>query len=117
IHPMISIVEQDEKSITVPDGLVSMPMAKSTIRESDSVVTARSGQVVVIGGLMQRSAATSRSELPVSDSIGAYTDALGAKSDVLTRTEVVILLRPVIVNDQNTAASLQSTINHIDKLR
>ena len=33
-----------------------MPTAQSTVRESDSIVYAVSGQIVVIGGLMQETA-------------------------------------------------------------
>ena len=117
IHPMISIVEQDEKTFSVPDGTVSLPMAKSTIRESDSVVTARSGQVVVIGGLMQRSVASSRSHLPVSERMAELTDPIGAKSDLSSRSEVVILLRPMLVNDTNTQNELNAIAQHIDTMR
>jgi len=117
IHPMISVVEQDEKTFSVPDGTVSLPMAKSTIRESDSVVTARSGQVVVIGGLMQRSVASSRSHLPVSEQAAQFTDAAGAKSDLLTRSEVVILLRPVLINDASSRDELRSTMVNINNMQ
>lgn len=117
IHPMISVVEQDEKTFSIPDGTVSLPMAKSTIRESDSVVTARSGQVVVIGGLMQRSVASSRSHLPVSEQAAQFTDAAGAKSDLLTRSEVVILLRPVLINDASSRDELRSTMVNINNMQ
>ncbi len=116
MHPMISLVEQDDKSFTMPSGLVSLPMAKSTIRESDSIVSARSGQVVVIGGLMQRSVSSSRSNLPVSDDVKPLTDALSAKSDIMTRSEVVILLRPILVNDVNTSNYIRESIDHINAI-
>lgn len=117
MHPMISLVEQDDKSFTMPSGLVSLPMAKSTIRESDSIVSAKSGQVVVIGGLMQRSVSSSRSNLPVSDDIEPVTDALSAKSDIMSRSEVVILLRPILVNDINTSNYIRESIDHISKIK
>ena len=98
-------------------GLVSLPMAKSTIRESDSIVSAQSGQVVVIGGLMQRSVSSSTSNLPVPDNIASIVDAATAKSDILSRSEVVILLRPILVNDANTAKYLRESIDHIKKIK
>ena len=116
MHPMISIVEQDDKSITTTDGVVSLPMAKSTVREADSIVSARSGQVV-IGGLMQRSVSSSRSKLPTTDGLSAISDATSAKSDILSRSEVVILLRPIIVNDGSNNKALRETMDHIRRLR
>lgn len=116
IHPVISHVMQDEKSFTVQDGVISLPMAKSTIRESDSIVYARSGQVVVIGGLMQRSISKDRSKKPVPAELQYAADAIAAKSDVLERSEVVILLRPVVVDQRNIEDSLRGTMNRIEKL-
>ena len=54
IHPAISEVMEKTKNIKVStDSDLSIPLALSTIRESDSVIRARSGQVVVLGGLMK----------------------------------------------------------------
>ena len=81
------------------------------------MVTVRSGQVVVIGGLMQRSVMSTRSKLPVSERAAQFTDPLGAKSDILTRSEVVILLRPVLVNDTSLQNELRSTMMNIDSMQ
>ena len=41
-----------QKTLTVRGSVDSLPLASSQIRESDSIVKARSGQIIVIGGLM-----------------------------------------------------------------
>jgi MSHA biogenesis protein MshL len=51
VHPTVSEVSQQNKIIAGQ----SVPLAASTIRESDSIVRAQSGQIIVIGGLMQPS--------------------------------------------------------------
>ena len=53
VHPMVSDVQDQQKNLTVGDQKFSLPLALREVRESDSIVRARSGQVVVLGGLMQ----------------------------------------------------------------
>ncbi|MEM7293096.1 MAG: secretin N-terminal domain-containing protein, partial [Pseudomonadota bacterium] len=55
IHPTVSEVIDQTKNITINGQTQSLPLALSSVRESDSIVHARSGEVVVIGGLMQNS--------------------------------------------------------------
>ena len=53
IHPSISEVQDQVKTITLSGDTFELPLALSSVRESDSVVKAGNGQVVVIGGLMK----------------------------------------------------------------
>ena len=53
VHPTVSEVEDQLKNIAGED----VPLASSTIRESDSIVRASDGQIFVIGGLIQKSSA------------------------------------------------------------
>lgn len=119
IHPIISTVSEQEKSFTIEDSMVTLPLAVSSIREADSIVYAKSGQVVVIGGLMQRTVDSERSKMPAPDflaeneSAASVLDAAGAKYDLVTRSELVILLRPVVVNTQSTQQSLTDSMQNI----
>mgnify|MGYP006131616869 CR=1 FL=1 len=120
IHPIISTVSEQEKSFTIEDSLVTLPLAVSSIRESDSIVYAKSGQVVVIGGLMQKTVDMERSKMPVPEFIGSneaaasVLDAVGAKYDLVTQSELVILLRPVVVNTSSTQQSINKSYKNID---
>ncbi|MHB8550208.1 MAG: secretin N-terminal domain-containing protein, partial [Acidiferrobacterales bacterium] len=53
IHPSVSQVVQKANTFTLNGQVNSLPLASSTIQESDDVVRAKSGQYVVIGGLMK----------------------------------------------------------------
>src|SRR3990167_8075033 len=59
IHPSVSKVTEQTKTIVLGStssgsaNNLKLPLAFSTIRESDNIVKAKNGQVVVIGGLMQ----------------------------------------------------------------
>lgn len=52
VHPAVIEVEQQTKIITYNSQEITLPLARSSIRESDSVIRAKDGDVVVIGGLM-----------------------------------------------------------------
>ena len=52
IHPTVSRVVDQQKIIIVGDKEFGLPLAFSTVRESDSVVKARNGEVIVIGGMV-----------------------------------------------------------------
>jgi MSHA biogenesis protein MshL len=72
------------------------------VRESDSVVKAKSGQVVVIGGLMQNSSANEDGGLPGLSDIPIIGNLFKQKKRVNTRSELVILLRPIVVDSNKT---------------
>ena len=52
VHPTVSEVVDQTKEINIFGNNQTIPVAFSTVRESDSIVHARSGQLVVIGGLI-----------------------------------------------------------------
>lgn len=97
IHPSISEVEDQTKSITLGNQLVELPLALSTIRETDSVVYARSGQVVVLGGLMQNKSTDVNSGTPVLGNLPVIGHLFSQQRNATVKSELVILLRPVIM--------------------
>lgn len=101
IHPIISDVQDQTKEVTVGDSKFSLPLALRDIRESDSVVRARSGQVIVLGGLMQKSNRASQSKQPVLGNIPLLNLFFKSKSRATAKTELVILLKPVVVSDDS----------------
>ena len=99
IHPSVSEVTDQEKVISIGGQTQTLPLARSTVRETDSVVQARSGQLVVIGGLMQTherenvATAPLLGDLPLVGAMFRHKRTLGVKS------ELVILLRPLVINE------------------
>ncbi len=100
IHPSISKVTENTLNVTVDNQESVLPVAQSQIRETDTMVRAKDGQVVILGGLMQTGESLSSSGLPFSPK---YNDTLGAvttsKENVGLKSELVILLRPIVVHD------------------
>jgi len=97
IHPSISEVEDQTKTIVLGDQTVELPLALSTIRETDSVVYARSGQVVVLGGLMQNKSVDKNSGTPVLGNMPLVGHLFSQQRNATVKNELVILLKPVIM--------------------
>lgn len=101
IHPTVSEVSDQTKELTVSGERDELPLAFSEIRESDSVVKARSGQVIAIGGLMRNSFRQVDFATPVLGNIPGVGRLFRSTREVETKTELVILLRPVVVDDDD----------------
>lgn len=121
VHPAISRVEADNKDIgisTSDDGSFNVPLAKSTIRESDTIVRARDSQVIVIGGLMQELVTDDVASTPFFGDLPLIGYMFRHTRQVSTKTELVILLRPVIVDNQRTWTNqIQQTSRQFRDLR
>ncbi|QOC24200.1 pilus (MSHA type) biogenesis protein MshL [Wenzhouxiangella sp. AB-CW3] len=100
IHPTVSEVQDQTKSFTVAGQEETLPLAFSSVRQSDSVIRARNGQVVVIGGLMRESSEQQRFGTPFLSRIPLIGHAFGGRQEQTVKTELVILLRPVVVDDE-----------------
>ncbi|MGB5299724.1 MAG: pilus (MSHA type) biogenesis protein MshL [Thiogranum sp.] len=107
VHPAISEVVEDNKDLGVvtsssddDDSSRSsrVPLAKSTIRETDTIVQAENGQVVVIGGLMQELVRDEVASTPFLGDMPVIGHMFRHTRKTSTKNELVILLRPVVVN-------------------
>lgn len=101
IHPSIIQVKDQLKTITVGNQDQRLPLAFSTVRESDSIIYARSGQVVVIGGLMLSEEEDANAGTPILKDI-PYLGSLFKHKKLATRkNELVILLKPTVIDEVN----------------
>jgi MSHA biogenesis protein MshL len=98
IHPSISEITDQLKVITLGGETFELPLALSTVRESDSVVKAQNGQVVVIGGLMKNITSDELGAVPGASRLPFVGEAFKQKRRANRRSELVILLRPIVVD-------------------
>ena len=98
IRPAVTEVLDRRKDLKVGGSDLSLPLAFSTVREADSIVRARSGQIIVIGGLMQESSRVQQSRVPGLGSIPGLGRLFRHDRNVTRKTELVILLRPIVVD-------------------
>jgi MSHA biogenesis protein MshL len=117
IHPTVSDVSQKVLTVTVSGVTNSLPLAFSQVRESDSVVKAKSGQLIVIGGLMRSTHQVQDYRVPLLGDIPVLGHLFRSQQKTDDRTELVILLRPIIVesDDQWTQLTGQA-MDHADAL-
>lgn len=97
VHPSISEVVDQQKTVTVGNITQQIPLALSTVRESDSIVRARSGQVIVIGGLMQETTNDQDAKTPFLGDLPGVGGLFNHKKQASVKSELVILLKPVVV--------------------
>ena len=99
VHPTVVDVSTDDRAIDLGEllGTYDLPLAKSTIRESDSVIYARSGEVVVIGGLMKTVDVDQVNKVPLLGDIPILGQAFRNTQKLKQKTELVILIKPTLV--------------------
>jgi len=98
VHPTVSEVRDQQKTLTVAGEQQSLPLAFSEVRESDSVVRASDGEVIVIGGLMQDEATQQRAQPGPLGNLPLVGGLFQQNASESLRSELVILLRPVIAD-------------------
>jgi len=101
IHPTVSEVTDQRKDLTVSGETDTLPLAFSEVRESDSIVRAKSGQIIAIGGLMRNSSKKLDYSTPWLGKIPGLKRLFGSTREQETKTELVILLRPIVVDDDD----------------
>ncbi len=117
IHPTVSEVVDQNKVINVGDATFNLPLALSSIRESDSIVIAENGQVVVIGGLMQNSSKDTNAAAPGLGRLPLFGHLFSQKRQSSKKSELVILLKPIVVDHGSMAAAIGSSAARVDRLR
>ena len=100
VHPTVTEVEEKVKSVKLNNDEYTLPLAVSTVRETDSIIRARSGQIVVIGGLMQNKSLETTSKVPLLGDIPLIGALFRQKSKSVVQSELVILIQPRIIDTQ-----------------
>ena len=97
VHPSVTETAEQTKVIQVGDQQILLPLAQSNIRESDTVIRARDGEIVVIGGIMETVTSEQESKTPLLGDIPIIGNAFKNKAKTQSKRELVILIRPSVV--------------------
>lgn len=112
VHPSVSLVSTVTKTVDLggSNGTISLPLASSSISETDSIVRARDGQIVAIGGLMRQASSHDNSGLP-----GLPKAVFGQTNQRNDKRELVILLKPTIVdNDRDWSDDIMRSRDRVN---
>ena len=107
VHALVNSITEKAKASSTQAGSAFVPMAVSSVNETDSVVKTADGTMVVIGGLMTESSGNSRSAIPGLGSV-PLAGALFRKGDQSSsKRELVILIKSTVVHSQTQLDALR----------
>ena len=82
-------------------------------REMESVLRVQSGQVAVLGGLMQDAVTNIEDTIPGVRDLPGIGQLLSQRKDINQKTELVIFLRPVVIKDASIDGDYASYRNQL----
>ena len=112
IHPLVSDVQTDtiQFDFGAGTGAQPIPLAKSTINETDTMVRAQDGNIVALGGLMQVQVTNTKSGIPGLQDIPGIGAAFRSTQRTTIKKELVILLKPTVIHsDKDWEQDIQQT--------
>lgn len=110
IHPLVSDVQAVPIQFDFGTGPQSFPFAKSAINETDTMVRARDGNIVALGGLMQIQVTNTKSGVPGLQDIPGIGAAFRSTQRTTVKKELVILLKPTVIRgERDWEQDLQET--------
>jgi MSHA biogenesis protein MshL len=100
LRPSITTVTEKTKQIDLGTiGNYRLPLASSSVNETDTVVRVQDGNIVAIGGLMQSETTRRQSGLPGSAGNAVTRNLFGNQADSGRKKELVVLIRPTILRN------------------
>jgi MSHA biogenesis protein MshL len=115
----VTQVSTQNKQVSLGNlGTLNLPLASSNTSETDSVVRGRDDQIIAIGGLMRQATTNEKSQVPGAGDVPVVGGLFRNTSQVTQKRELVILLKPTIVQDgaswNNDVIQTQQRIQNLD---
>lgn len=109
VRPTISriIGYVKDPAITLVDNRVVSEVPEVQVREVESILKVASGQIGVLGGLMQDTLDKSTEGIPGLSRVPLLGNLFSYRDDTATKTELIIFLRPVVVKQADVNGDLR----------
>ena len=107
VHPSVTVTGEQNKTIQLGNEQLILPLAQSRVRESDTIIRAKSGEIVVIGGLIETYKTDQESKTPLFGDIPLIGGLFKSVTDSTQKRELVILLKPVVIGQDTWSTQLQ----------
>jgi MSHA biogenesis protein MshL len=116
VHPSVSAVQERSKVVNLGAlGSFTLPLASSSINETDSVVRVQDGHIVAIGGLMRQQSSLDKSQIPTAGDMPGVGALFGQRGREFSKQELVILIKPTVVHSEPSSSlvlsGMQSSTN------
>ena len=115
VHPSVTLTDEQNKTIQIGDSTLVLPLAQSSVRESDTIIRANSGEVVVIGGLIETYNIDMESKTPILGDIPYLGELFKNKSQKSQKRELVIMLKPIVIGQDTWKNQLQDARSLLTK--
>jgi MSHA biogenesis protein MshL len=101
IHPSVTSVTEKTKLVDLGSvGSYRLPLASSSVNETDTLVRIQDGRIVAIGGLMQMESARNASGVPGTTGMGPLSALFGNRTNTGRKKELVVLIKPSIIRTE-----------------
>lgn len=120
VHPSITEVTESTRTVSLggSNAPVTLPLAKSTVNETDTIVRVQDGNIVAIGGLMSLDVRDTRGGVPGVPDSGFASLFLRNTSKTSSKKELVILLKPTLIqSDRDWEDGIRETRERMQGMR
>ena len=95
-----------QQEVSTPTGITGSIQSPTIDRRNvNTQVTVNDGDTVAIGGIIQETSTYSSARVPVLGRIPIIGRAFGSTEETTTKTELIVLLEPHVIYDQNQISS------------
>lgn len=107
------------QEVSTPTGITGAIQSPTIDRRNVSTqVTVKDGDTVAIGGIIQETSIFNSSRVPILGRIPVLGRAFGSTEETTSKTELIVLLEPRVIYDQNQIASATAELrSRLESLR
>jgi MSHA biogenesis protein MshL len=119
MHPSISQVTTVNKQLSLGvNNQINLPLASSSVSETDSIVRTRDGNVIAIGGLMTEGNTRTGSKVPGLGDIKGVGKVFRQNGAQSSKSELVILLKSTVIQSSDSwSEDMLSSQRRLEQMR
>jgi general secretion pathway protein D len=103
-------LNQEVSAPVAPDAGSSIQSPSISIRSVDTQVTVKDGETIAIGGIISENKLYSKNRVPLVGDIPGLGLLFGNTTKSTTRTELIVLITPHVVQDLDTASEVSDEL-------
>jgi len=112
ISRVLRFVQDPNPALVLPEATVESLIPEISVREMESMMKINGGDTAVIGGLMQDIHNDNSSGLPGLSKLPYIGDLFSYKSRASTKSELIVFIRPVIIEQASLKSKALSPYQH-----
>ncbi|MDE2593090.1 MAG: pilus (MSHA type) biogenesis protein MshL [Burkholderiales bacterium] len=102
VRPSVSSVSERAHVINLGTlGNFSLPLASSSVNETDTIVRVQDGYIVAIGGLMHQEQDNTKSQVPFMGDLPVVGNLFKQNNRSMKKSELVFLIKPTVIKSDS----------------